>query len=99
MLALFAAAAIYSCPVCIDWTQTLCLTVYYEHEGEDGHPYEFRRVNLVDPGCYDANVEGHPVRILWSTGVACGRLPSLLFRDGFETSTAERWDKIGGNSA
>jgi hypothetical protein len=92
MLGIVLAAAVYSCPIVVGYAHPVGLNVYYEHEGSDGRAYLFHRVDLLFPGTHNVSVEGHPVGVEWSDGTFCGNRPELLFRDGFETGTTDRWE-------
>lgn len=95
MLGLILAAFVYNCPVVVDHTQNMSVTIYYDHNSDD--LYEYSTDSILLPGTYDVNtpanpIEGHPVGILWSDGTFCGRYPGLLFEDGFESGNAEKWN-------
>lgn len=96
MLGMILAAAIYSCPIEIEWPRMIEVSVYYEHEGEDGRAYTYRAVQFLTAGVYDVIPEGHPCGIEWSDGPFCGLRAGLVFRDNFESGTTEKWDRIGG---
>jgi hypothetical protein len=74
-------------------------TVYYDHEAPDGQAYRYiAGVLYTEPGTYTVEAEGHPIGVQWNAGEYefCGRLPGLVFRDGFETSNTQKWDNSGG---